>query len=105
MAGPNKEGPAVPSGAPSQRTDAVEPSGIRGKPPSPDDDHLDWPAADALRRLDACPPPRPKRQPFRCCCCGRFLGDSNLHGFDEDKVSKRGLTGYCQSCRAGEAGP
>ena len=101
----DKAGPAAPSGAASQHTDTVEPSGTLGKPSPTHDDGLDWHAVDALRRLDEHPPPRPRRLPFRCCRCGRFLGDSNLYGFDHDRVSRRGLTGYCESCRGGEVAP
>ena len=42
-------------------------------------------------------PAKPRSKP-RCIRCNRFLGESNLGGYNINKASKRLQTGYCLNC-------
>jgi hypothetical protein len=39
-----------------------------------------------------------RRKPNRCATCGRFLGNTNLGGYQSDKASKRAAGAVCQAC-------
>jgi len=41
----------------------------------------------------------------RCRKCGRYIGDSNLGGYDCDKVSKRASTAWCEHCATAREDP
>jgi hypothetical protein len=41
---------------------------------------------------------KPRRKPNRCATCGRFLGNTNLGGYQHDKTSKRAAWAVCQAC-------
>lgn len=47
---------------------------------------------------------KPKRKPSHCIKCGRFLGNTNLGGYQEDKTSKRGTGALCVACVDRQAG-
>ncbi len=41
---------------------------------------------------------RSPHERYQCLICKHFVGETNLAAYDCDKLSKRGSTGYCETC-------